>query len=141
MKASELRIGNYCHYKMNNFHIKINDLHDVRKEWLELCIIDVGDLNMLINNPHDPDFIPIEINQQWLIDFGFELDESDNYKIESVWYNKILHNENEISVNFKIKLFTIGLNIEWINPIKIEYVHDLQNIYFALTGIELTKKI
>lgn len=48
--------------------------------------------------------------------------------------------------NHKFSISTSGnwalyLNNEWITIGKVDYIHQLQNLYFALTGMELTIKL
>jgi len=70
----------------------------------------------------------IPLTEEWLLDFGFEKDELG-------WFFK----ENDYC--------SFGLffkNNEWlfyISDTKIKYVHQLQNLYFALTNNELTNKL
>lgn len=71
---------------------------------------------------------PIPLTEEWLIRFGFVL-----YK-RTLKYNIYIKN-GDISIKIKslISSFRIyGFGIE------IQYVHQLQNLFFALTGKELT---
>ena len=133
MKATELRIGNLIEYK-------IEDELDEIKEWWELNTVDafdLQDLTWLDSNPEDAYFRPIKITEEWLLKFGFE-------NITGVDY--ILH----IDVDFKLILIPADAfypqidkadDIGWssISLNKIEYIHQLQNLYFALTGKELAQ--
>jgi hypothetical protein len=69
---------------------------------------------------------PIPLTEEWLLKFGFIKTDYDNFK----YYHKGL---------FQIKH---GIKSYWYQsgdlPVKIEYVHQLQNIYFYLVGEELT---
>lgn len=69
------------------------------------------------------DLQPIPLTEQWLLKFGFE---SSRCKF---WWNlgKFLLKNRNTYFGF------IGSEI----IAKIEYVHQLQNLYFALTGEEL----
>ena len=130
MKATELRIGNLIEYK-------IEDELDERKEWWEISKVDFQDLTWLDSNPEDADFRPIKITEEWLLKFGFE-------DITGVDY--ILH----IDVDFKLILIPADAfypqidkadDVGWssISLNKIEYIHQLQNLFFSLTGEELTQ--
>lgn len=72
------------------------------------------------------DFKPIPLTEQWLLDFGFVLIKND-YPSPSDWY----FIKNEITLS----------NFTWIihghTKALMKYVHQLQNLYFALTGEEL----
>ena len=125
MKATELRIGNYHYYTCE-------DSLDERKKWGEVCQIDSQDLVWLESNQDDEDFKPIPLTEEWLLKFGFEklTDKKNGFKSNSYTYTKgilfIVHlNDKLLSVNF------------WQGNEK-KYVHELQNLFFVLTGEELT---
>jgi len=73
---------------------------------------------------------PIPLTEEWLIKFGFSgstIDISDKISgcIDSIYFNGIC----------------IGTaSSEYSGLHRIKYVHQLQNLYFALTGEELTIK-
>lgn len=68
---------------------------------------------------------PIPLTEQWLKDFGFKNSGNNNYK----------------QLHYTCMVRSHGINIcnnhGYIQDIK--YVHQLQNLYFALTGKELIK--
>jgi hypothetical protein len=79
-----------------------------------------------------------KINKKWLLKFGFEKPKwADCYFIENqficlalVYRNKewLTHTDNSIAgCNFLTD--------------KVQYVHQLQNLYFLLTGEELCTKV
>jgi hypothetical protein len=118
MKASELRINNLVNYK-------IVDELDERKEWFEPCEIDAVDLQVI-----DSDYQPIPLTEEWLLKFGFE--KSDN---NFDWYIK-----DNYCVSFlkELDLIVFKIKFQTVDICKIKYVHQLQNLYFALTNEELT---
>jgi hypothetical protein len=130
MKATELRIGNLVNYK-------IVDELDERKEWFEPCEIDAVDLQIIHS-----DYQPIPLTEEWFLKFGFDkLGEfGEYYRI----FNKGLIIDIEDAGNEFIVWVRIGDAIlepllEVGYPIAyIQYVHQLQNLYFALTNEELT---
>lgn len=75
------------------------------------------------------DYHPIPLTEEWLLKFGFEKDEDE----EGTWYNQIALYEGNKCFNYNASFF------EHDNFVSIEYVHQLQNLYYALTGLELTK--
>lgn len=114
MKSNELRIGNWVYDKKFKGNIEF-------KSFFGLCNIE--------NNPDA--FEPIPLTEEWLLRFGFykpayswigdkfHLSEWDDYPLNwCVAFNK----NNAILVD------------------KLKYVHQLQNLYFALTGQELEIK-
>ena len=118
MKSNELRIGNLIEYR-------ISDRFDKRKEWWEVSEIDADDIHWLSKvMPEDEDFKAIPLTEEWLLKFGFEK-EYGAFKLKGLkcWLTKYTSEPNLYSVNIgNIKLSTL------------KYVHELQNLYFALTG-------
>ena len=120
MKASELRIGNLINYR-------IVDKMDERQEWFEVSEIDYDSLRILgIKDEINQDYQPIPLTEKWLLNFGFVL------------YLKLVYifkHHARIRITKQFELLLDG-NL-WI---KLESVHQLQNLYFALTNEELTIK-
>lgn len=80
-------------------------------------------------------FEPIEIAEEWLLKFGFELYENRTHKIYALsigdkFLQYIIRNDDK--ENPVLQYYSI--------PFYIKYVHQLQNLYFALTGEELQVK-
>lgn len=137
MKANELRIGNWIEgIKMENPIRIINDsiAYNYYNERFEIDAIDIKY------------YKPIPLTEEWLLRFGFKKNEpeiSDGY---FNWWNK----EKSVSVDVEYVLTDNGVellyyyvlqDINGCRPYKhIIYVHQLQNLYFALTGEELTLK-
>ena len=114
MKASELRISNLI--------LKNGKLHYTSY----LTIRDIHGLSV-----DDTDtFEPIPTTEECLLKFGFEKLTGSNV-IENCY------NKNGYSVSFS-KYGHISFWVSNDNNIIIKYVHQLQNLYFALTGEELT---
>src|ERR1044071_4918988 len=115
MKASELRIGNYVKNAAWNG---------------EECKIDSGDLlamSLCEVAGYEAEFIaPIPLTEEWLIKFGFEYEKStvggyERWEITTVKGRRI---------KLLDKKFSWGPG-EYSDYIL--YVHQLQNLYFALT--------
>lgn len=72
---------------------------------------------------------PIPLNEKWLIGFGFTV-------LGSEWLK---------TGDFAIQLFDDGYHFTGLEGVKfgnpIIYVHQLQNLYFALMGEELELKV
>ena len=66
-------------------------------------------------------FEPIPITEDWLLKCGFEKDEYEMF----VFNRKVIYKKNDNTFHF------YGCDIE------IKHIHQLQNLYFALTGEEL----
>ena len=82
-----------------------------------------------------PNYNPIPLDEEWLKKFGFEYDDdhSDNY------HDTNINKELFLSINLDTHNALIGSDYDWTNAVaRIENVHQLQNLYFALTHKELT---
>jgi hypothetical protein len=71
---------------------------------------------------------PIKLTEEWLINFGFEKQMEWTYKIPIKGNNFLVYYIGE-------KGWSIG-NKNY-SDFECIYVHQLQNLYFALTGLEL----
>lgn len=110
MKASELRIGNYV--KTNHdFVIKsysAEGLYNIVKR------ID--------------EYKPIPLTEEWLLKFGLKQSNTDKKRFYILGTDIYIFNESKIFFNAGSSNLSIQLY----------YVHQLQNLYFALTNEELT---
>jgi hypothetical protein len=113
IQAKELRIGNWVYDREDKCDIQIMDLDDLRYFMY---------------------YEPIPLTEEWLLKFEFEKKNNqyilDDYCVELI-FDKTgwLMGEFDFNVdNFNY----IGTNIN--------YIHQLQNLYFALTGEELILK-
>jgi hypothetical protein len=137
MTAEEIRIGNYHLY-----HIK-DDMDD-RKEWDETSTIDGEDICWLSEHPDDEDYQPIPLTEEWATKIGFGNDIGFPYQR---WIGEPYDKGTIIIVlHFQRKQIQLssqqeeGDRLLYIYLPIPKYVHTLQNLYFALTGNELTTK-
>ena len=83
---------------------------------------------------HNPlgEFKPIPLTEEWLLKFGFEEVDKERAKSQASW--KIMAKDK-----FEIEYSTESwfLNNYKGNHQSIAYIHQLQNLYFALTNTEL----
>jgi len=125
MKSQEVRLGNYYFYH-------IVDKYDERGEYDEVCQIDAEDFRIL-ENFDCPEYKPIPLTEEWLLKFGFE----------KFIGNNILWGLADFCVGWYGNKFATWIirmqqeNNEMNFHSQIKYVHQLQNLYFALTGEEL----
>lgn len=110
MEAKDLRIGNYVHVDLS-----IDDIEVVK--------LKIGDLASFAIGLRD--LFPIQITEEWLIKFGGNCVIVEGYPIYYVNPFDIEYYENE------------SVLIMGNSSVKIKYVHQLQNLYYALTGEEL----
>ena len=121
MKTQDLRIGNYVNHICND-------------ELVTDVIADVG--YHLLSSPKsttsrkDSDVVkelkPIPLTEEWLLKFGFE-------KLKG-WDDTFFFQLNGVQI-----LEYNGSGYDY-NSFNIKHAHQLQNLYFALTGEELTIK-
>lgn len=81
------------------------------------------------------DFEPIELTEEWMLKFGFEIaNEAYNFK-------EALYGENPVTKDYLLILKNTGSGWFYRNGhFKINTVHQFQNLIFAITGEELTIK-
>ena len=137
MKAQELRIGNWIRLKSKNKFYQIDSGHDIEK---------------IYDAPENFDAVPIPLTEEWLIKFGFEkLSNIDFNEFTKKVYGKSIIKGNELHEEKVMIILPFNVcEIGVYNPNKdessylmdrnIECVHELQNLYFALTGEELLIK-
>ena len=123
IQPQELRIGNYVEY--NGEIIKLDGSL--------LCCYIQNELEFPLN--------PIPLTEEILLKFGFNEVEGER------WCD--MHEEFEECNYYYLSMFKIYYNPEtdifeddslYHFNVNLKYVHQLQNIYFALTGEELTFK-
>ena len=123
MKANELRIGNLI-----LFDVKITKANTRN-------IAYISNSNRLKNGDSIA-FKPIPLTEEWLIRFGFSKSKLSLYTI--------LMGNTIFSISPPFKLGEWQCDYVWLYDeyrfTKIKYVHQLQNLYFALIGEELTIK-
>lgn len=123
MKASELRIGNLVK--------KGNDLCTVKGYYDNLFIVEDTEKIEFKSNVFD-NLKPIPLTEEWLLKFGFV-----KSKVSSQFDKEKLTIQiaNELEYHKKGRVYFNSWAILESQP---KYVHELQNIFFALTGEELT---
>ena len=132
MKASELRLGNYYMFADYN-SIVFRKVREIKTNQFGL-IGDYDGVNFEICKP-------IELTEEWLIKFGFE----KNIDYEQInEYGKLSESNGRRGVGLYLIdnsewliTFREDVGCGWNDLNEINYVHQLQNIYFALTGDEL----
>jgi hypothetical protein len=115
MNTNELRIGNLCQDKISGALLKVSFY--------------VIDRNLF---PLQPGWQaePIPLTEEWLLRFGFEKNDNNQFILMEgsvdILFNKDLNGWTCDGINFSINM--------------TEHVHQLQNLYFVLTGEELKLK-
>lgn len=122
LQSKDLRIGNYVY----DNHRKI--------------VVDVAlnTLRLLSYNVDDNNYTPIPLTEEWLERLGFEREE-DEIHGEKTWdYQRDIEGR-ECWAEWNEKGQLEGVTIDCTNRL-FKYVHEFQNLYFALTGEELELK-
>lgn len=128
MKAKDLRIGNLIHY--HNV-----DPNDERKEWDEVLEIGIDDLCILTKIKDNPAHKPIYLSKKWMKKLGFKKQGTVTF-LEVSYSRYDLGRYSLYTLDKKNYIYAVGIH----DLCEIQFVHQLQNLYFALTGEELTKK-
>ncbi len=119
MKANELRIGNY--FIRNG---EIDTVYELDSEPHD----DHPRINYLGCNSAKP----IPLTEEWLIKFGW-----GKGKYDTEYYDNVSLKQGVLFYNIDAKILCVETNSDVIEISTIKYVHQLQNLYFVLTGTEL----
>ena len=121
LDAKDLRIGNLIKWISTNTVEVVQEINSCGKYHL-------------INNVQITDAESIELTEEWLLIFGFERHELDNW-----FYLKIINDWTRLNININGSVCELSISNHGA-VINVAYVHQLQNLYYALTQTELTLK-
>lgn len=136
MTANDLRLGNLIYWNIPEKKDTIHTVVGIRNGKLQTIPISLGE--------SIEDYKPIPLTQIWLEKLGLikknitedmpqELKQPDIDKDGNIWYMWVQGLFNlEIQENGEI-WFELYSHYK-----HIKYVHELQNLYYALTGVELS---
>ncbi|WP_183560650.1 hypothetical protein [Mucilaginibacter sp. SP1R1] len=133
MTVQELRIGNYVRAS--------NPAGEDDSEWINIhCKVEAipskTHVQVIDGMIWSMEWITgIEISDEWLIKFGFEkwlLDSNENCSYYKLGVLNLMISDSGHSYGCS---FEPENNNSWFT--EVQYVHQLQNLYFALTGEEL----
>lgn len=118
MKPNELRIGNWVYF--TDWPVSDNPVQVERstlsEDWVKFFAS------------------PIPLTKEWLLRFGFEINENQDYEMN--FGRKCIEvvecQDDDLGLKYRND---VGLTCNWIDF--VDYVHQLQNLVFALTGEEL----
>lgn len=142
MKAKELRLGNYVSVISDVLDPFLNDhgLEGIDNAF-KVVGIDSFHINVSIDGLECEVYLyeykPILLTEEWLIKFGFEKDVLELFNLEIL---KDIEPTSEIIIDLKDFQCEISRNKRFGITLKMQYVHQLQNLYFDLTDEELTIK-
>jgi hypothetical protein len=123
MEAKELRIGN----KVLNVKGEVDSIKEIWEKNNDYAVVLENEHNAYYLTHKGGELIkPIPLTEEWLLRFGFESYDVE-YKYASRWLNI------EKSENGYVKL----ADDYFIDSFEFKHVHQLQNLYFALSNEEL----
>jgi hypothetical protein len=121
MTAKELRIGNLVNYHNDDYRIVL-----IAEDLIKIDI-GFGAVQRFekdpIYSPHLDDLKPIPLTKEWLLKFGVRIIQGRYYLDDIIFFERNLRVCRPLCTRDYIK-----------------YVHQIQNLYFALTGRELEIK-
>lgn len=122
MEVKELRIGNRIDFKVDS----------LKEIYTNGVITEISEKYVHINGVRIPNsaLVPIKLTEKHLIKFGGK----ENYERYFIGLLCIHYDWDENGNKW------FYYCPDTLPNIKIKYVHQLQNLYFALTGEELTNK-
>lgn len=123
MKAADLKIGNYYEISGHKYNSDHNGIYRMSEDLMMEAFAGLSDNGVFTINA-------IPLTEEWLLKLGF----GKHYTEATEW--SIENPSFVIEEGPKGYHFTGGEGIHFSRAIK--YVHDLQNLFYALTGEELT---
>jgi len=126
MKANELRVGNYLNFEDEPMKFEREDFN----------------YEFVLSSQWEP----IPLNEEWLLKFGFEKinivydsgrDYGVEYKLKTEEFILVYSDDFSLGIFANNEYDELGMDPD-IDLFK--YVHQLQNLYFALSGKELEIK-
>jgi hypothetical protein len=129
MKSTELKIGNLLRDKVTKTELKVINLTE---KDIVTFVIDRSKFPLQDGWGIEP----IPLTEEWLLKFGFERHHAD-YANDIIYIKNVPDNTE---FEWGVYPNELGSGIQIKNRNLLKYVHQLQNLYFALTGEELTFK-
>ena len=120
MKANELRIGNWIEWAGNNIRVT---------EICEFIDADAGRQGLNIDGAWLDDCSPIPLTPEILEKVGFE-------KVDNFYFHPLIGDYSMEAYDDEF-IFACDDCFYNVNLKHVKYLHQLQNLYFALTGYEL----
>ena len=114
MKAKELRVDNWIH---------LDSMTDGTSVDLECGLFHMEEMGRSFKYKYSP----IPLTEEWLVKFGFENIDTNENGGDNYWY--LSKGDFMLDRSFQSLQMNTGFDLE--------HVHQLQNLYFALTGEEL----
>lgn len=147
MKAEELRIGSWVFYDNSLYRKGIYKVWSINNKSTPIkqsitFDLDSEQLDRHVSHAYIVNIHPVLLTEEILLKCGFrkQLNGNVHLSIDTRSINSI-----ELVYNFKDKLFTMwtGSDITHARPVvlEVQYLHQLQNLFYALTNKELEVKL
>jgi len=138
MEAKELRIWNLVTDQFYDSFNNVITIDSITDKGINVTAVDsdkpYGMHTAILEVEYEFDKLkPIPLTEEWLIKLGFKVRRNNYFRKGDLQIN-ISHNYDV--TNAWLLSFDESYSLEII----VGYVHQLQNLYFALTGEELTIK-
>lgn len=122
---------------MNPNELRVNNLVRFVKED-KISEIGHHNLGLLLSNPASNDFEPIPLTKERLLEFGAEKINNSMFRMGALTFQPTTFTdggsltEGLLNTRKAMRVCFCGKFL-----VNLEYVHQFQNLYFALTGEEL----
>jgi len=136
MKPEELRIGNYIEY--NDIIYFIQDISMFKGQYTSNLFLSSFDSFATHYNIPIFDLKPIPLTDNWFIKFGFDILPVMNKFYFKIKYKEVIFGCNNFEMWRHQSENTYNCNGGANTEIK--YVHQLQTLYYSLTGKELVNE-
>jgi hypothetical protein len=132
VEIKELRIGNFVKDK-NGKLIVVDSIVTAEGEGINAGIL----YNGCIPDYYQQDIFPIELSNEFLIKLGFKQDIDEDFIIENGRLALILVEDEQQNWSVRYRE-DIGMPYMAFNiNTPMDYLHQLQNLYYCLTGEDL----
>ena len=136
IKTNELRIGNFVSIN-NGFEMLVHSIFQDGTVYLDFIPPLINEADVWEEDYKD--LIAIQLTEEWLLKAGFKYKKYHPTTIGSadvfgsgLYVSQMINNGFSLVFQTDKKSFYFEFSDRYI-----KYVHELQNIYFALTGVEL----
>lgn len=117
MKAKDLRLGN-----------TVQKGFDV----IKVAPVDIA-AQALADETGQKHLMPVRLTNEKLIELGFY----ESVLHEDFMWIDIRKGHSHISINLKLGICSVAFGKFLVSSPRVEYEHELENLYFALTGEEI----
>lgn len=131
MQANEIRIGNYIADSGGKVwqidHWEYKDKVSAKPDEVEFLnhVLPLHPLTEYVN-----ELKPVALTEKWLLGFGFK---------QNQWFSMRTYKKGNFEIiGCKDENMIFNVFVTRQDKVKLTSVHQLQNLYFALTGEELT---